>query len=131
MSIPREDWIKDTEWREVHLTSHGWIKGTIRTEKGHFEEVIEPPGDRVLTIRILESVPTNPDEKPGYWCEIIWHSNNRAALEAAQEQCGVLPRYAPALSAASAAKYPTLSNIGLMRLSEDKRPRGKRQRRRY
>jgi hypothetical protein len=131
MTIPVEDWIKDTEWREMHLTSHGWIKGTLRTEKGHFEDEIDPPLDRVLTLRILECVPSNPNEKPSDWCEIIWHSRNPATLEAAQEKWGVLPRWAPALSANSAAKYPMLSNLGSMRLSDDKRPRGRRTRGRY
>jgi hypothetical protein len=126
MVIPVQDWIKDADWRDVHLTSTGWVKGTLRTEKGRFEDEIEPPPDRVLTIRIVESVPSNPEELPKEWSEIIWHTKNQTMLEQAQERWGVLPRSAPPLSSASAAKNPLIPGVPYMRLTDQSRPHGKR-----
>ena len=33
MLITKEDWLKDTVWRETHLTRKNWLKGSARTEK--------------------------------------------------------------------------------------------------
>jgi hypothetical protein len=124
--VPVQDWIKDADWRDIHLTSTGWVKGTRRTEKGRFEDELEPPADRFLTIRIIELVPSSPDELPREWSEIIWHTENRKFLEEAQERFGVLPRYAPPLSFEAADKNSSLPGVSLMRLSDALRPRGKR-----
>src|ERR1019366_2520207 len=126
MTITTDDWIKDTIWREMHLTSHGWIRGSSRTEKGRFENDVEPPFDRILTVRCLEFIPADPKQIPKDWSEIRWINSNDRYLEEAQELWGVLPRSAPALSAESAKRHLTLKNIRDMRKSENSRPLGKK-----
>jgi hypothetical protein len=131
MAIPPQDWIKDTEWREVHLTPLGWVRGTIRTERGRYENERDPPPDCLMTVRLLESMPTDPEQKPADWSEIRWYTPDLKSLEEAQGNFGVLPSYAPALSPKSAAAHPMLPGLATMQLSESRRPRGKRMRRHW
>ncbi len=43
------------EWQELHLTPSGWEEGTFKVDSGYQKEVI-PPKDRVLTMRIEETI---------------------------------------------------------------------------
>lgn len=122
MTLPKEDWIKDTAWQEVHLTSGGWVKGTIRTEKGRYEAEIGRPHDCLMTVRSLEKIPTDANDRPAEWSEIRWHSRDVQRIETAQENWGVLPHWFPPL--ASDAQHPALKNIDVMKLPEIKRPPG-------
>jgi hypothetical protein len=126
VTIPKADWIKDTVWHESHLTPGGWVHGTIRTEKGRFENEVDAPPDRLMTVRSLERVPTDGSEKVSDWSEIRWKTGNVESLEVAQERWGVLPRRAAALSRESASQHPTLKNLLLMMRSENRRPFGSR-----
>jgi hypothetical protein len=123
MAIPPKDWIKDTEWREVHLTPAGWVSGTIRTEKGRYENERDPPPDCLISVRMLQKMPADPGQAPADWSEIRWCTNDLKALERAQEKFGVLPWHAPALSPSSAASHSAIPGLASMRLSESRRPR--------
>jgi hypothetical protein len=126
MPVPMEDWIKDTAWTEMHLTATGWLRGTKRTEKGRYENEVAPPPDCLMTVRSLECVPADPREKQTEWTEIRWRIPDAERIEQAQENWGVLPRSAPPLSPQSASKHLALKNLSTMRLSELRRPLGKR-----
>jgi len=126
MTITKQDWIKDTVWYDTHLTEKGWTQGSSRTEKGRFEADIEPPFDRMMTIRSFDFVPSDPKRNLRRWSEIIWMSANDNILERAQELWGSLPRYAPALSVQSATRHMDLKNIMDMLNSEKIRRLGDR-----
>jgi hypothetical protein len=117
----KQDWIKDTDWFEAHLTPRGWRYGTEIRDTG-YKLPKEPPTDRLMTVRCFECTPANPNRAPQEWSEIHWRTNNVEALEKAQDRWGVLPGSAPALSTASAADHLDLKNIRSMRLSKDRRP---------
>ena len=123
MAVPRSDWLKDTVWTEYHLSSAGWEAGTSRSEKGRFENEVDPPADRLLTIRSLCYVPSAASEKPRFWSEIRWLSPNLEAVLDAQRLAGVLPPYASALCQESADSYPQLKTAAVMRQPADDRPR--------
>ena len=126
MLITKEDWLKDTVWRETHLTRKNWLKGSARTEKGRFEKGIEPPPDRIITIRHLQLIPSDPKEPMKDWSEIAWVGLNDFYLEEAQESWGVLPRRNPPLSANSARRYKDLKNITIMLRPSNERQLGKK-----
>lgn len=126
MAVPKEDWIKDTVWIEFHLTPTGWLRGTKRTEKGRFENEIEPPIDRLMTVRCLECVPDDATIKPTAKSEIRWRIDDVQYIEKAQSDWGVLPRDAPPLSAEAVARHRPLKNLLTMQLSELRRPLGTR-----
>jgi hypothetical protein len=121
MAITKQDWIKDTDWHEAHLTPRGWWYGTDLSDKGYIFEK-EPPTDRLMTVRRFECIPTDPNRVPQDWSEIRWLTDDVQALERAQARWGVLPDYYPALSAASAADHVGLKNVRTMRQSKDRRP---------
>ncbi len=131
MAVPKQDWIKDTVWTEMHLTATGWVRGTIRTEKGRFENEVDQPPDCLMTVRSLERVPSDPHEKQTEWTEIRWRVPDIERIERAQDNWGVLPYSAPPLSPKSASEHPALSNLPTMRLAELRRPLGKRMKRRW
>jgi hypothetical protein len=125
MTITKQDWVKDTDWVDVHLTPCGWRYGTEHYDTGYkFEK--EPPTDRLMTVRHFECIPADPNRASGDWSEIRWRTDDALALERAQDRWGVLPDHFPALSAASAADHVGLKNIMILQLSKDWRPRGKR-----
>lgn len=126
MAVPKEDWLKDTAWTEMHLTSTGWRRGTIRAEKGRFENEVDPPPDCLMTVRSLHRIPSNPQEKPTEWSEIRSRVLDMERIEQAQDNWGVLPRHAPPLSTKSASEHPALKNLPAMRLSESRRSLGRR-----
>jgi hypothetical protein len=76
------------EWQEYHLTLRGWVKGSCRDDFGHGED-IEPPLDRVLTQRYVETVDFNQMGKgvktPSY------KYGNDAVVEALLAQFGSCP----------------------------------------
>jgi hypothetical protein len=133
VTILKSDWLKDTVWVEWHLTAGGWTRGTMRTEKGAFENEVLPPPDCLMSIRTLEFMPTSASEKPADWSVIRWIARDAQRLEAAQEKWGVLPLQAPALSADSANEHPEVKRRAVMQMSENQRPVGTsvRRRRRY
>jgi hypothetical protein len=45
---------RSSEWDDWHLTPRGWISGSYRLDSAH--KRIEPPSDRVLTLRIGEDM---------------------------------------------------------------------------
>jgi hypothetical protein len=126
MAIPKEDWIKDTVWIEFYLTNTGWMRGTKRTEKGRFENEIEPPVYRLMTVRCLECIPDEGHNRPTEKTEIRWCSDDLEKVTKAQIDWGALPHDAPPLSPQSASKHLALTNLAIMRLPELRRPRGKR-----
>ena len=128
MALPKSDWIKDAIWTEYHLTATGWVRGTHRTERGRYENELEPPPDRLMTVRSLQIVPSDPAKKPIDETEIRWvtGATARQYLEEAQNNWGVLPLHAPALSGVSADANSGLSNVRLMCKSEMQRPLGRR-----
>ncbi len=42
------------EWTEYHLTPSGWVTGTEKTD--FRRDDVDPPQDRVLTIRYVETL---------------------------------------------------------------------------
>jgi hypothetical protein len=126
MAVPKEDWVKDTVWVEMHLTGVGWVRGTKRTEKGRFEYEIDPPPDTLMTVRCLECIPDDPKSKPTERTEIRWRVLDVEQIARAQSDWGVLPRHAPPLSADSALKHAALKNLPAMQHFELHRPLGKR-----
>jgi hypothetical protein len=127
MALAREDWIKDTEWEEWHLTPRaGWVRGTIRDEKGRFEYEIERPPDCLLTVRRLHRVPVDPNVPPAEWSEIRWRAGNTNVIDAAQAKFGVLPHWFPPLSTEAAKAGAGLRTLSLMLLPPRDRPGRKR-----
>ena len=80
----------------MHLTPTGWVSGTIRIEKGRYENERDPPPDWLISVRMLQKVPTDPGQAPADWSEIRWCTNDLKALERAQEKFGLaLARSSP------------------------------------
>jgi hypothetical protein len=80
MVIARQDWVKDTDWHEAHLTPGGWRDGTYRSDKGYIFER-QPPADRLMTVRHFECIPADPSPALREWSEIVWRTENVEALE--------------------------------------------------
>lgn len=119
--MTRQEWVKDTDWVEIHLTPRGWRDGTYVSDKGYrFRR--EPPHDRLMTIRCFEYIPADPNRGQEEWSEIYWRTDNTPAIERAQNRWGVLPSHSPPLSAESAAEHIGLKNIRVMRLPSKSAP---------
>lgn len=74
------------EWTEWHLTPIWWVRGSERTDFGR--EVVEPPADRVLTVRYI-------DEHNGYCARQSnsdeWRSQDEGAVQSLLDQHGHAP----------------------------------------
>lgn len=110
----------------MFLTPTGWVRGTIRDEKGRFEYEIDPPDDCLMIVRYLEKVPSDPNEKAVDWSEIKQRSRDIQGIETAQGKWGVLPQNFPPLSSENASKNGDLRGIHDMGKNRKDRPLGSR-----
>ena len=124
VAVLREDWIKDTTWQESHLTRSGWKSGTMRTEKGRYENERDRPDDALLTVRALNKIPFDEKERCKEWSEVRWRSKDAQGIEEAQKKWGCLPKAFPQLSKESAVEHKTLRAISHMQMPPNMRPRG-------
>ena len=78
------------EYTDWHLTPRGWERGTEQVDCGKTTEV-EPPPDRVLTVRWLEEQ-TAPDAFMQESSDELWRSTDEQAIKELIEYFGTPPR---------------------------------------
>ncbi len=128
MLILHQDWIKDTDWIEYHLTNRGWARGSIRRERGIFEQPVDVVQGRLMTIRSLETIPSDPKKPVVGKSEIRWITDRIVELERAQDDWGVLPPGAYPLLRDQKERFRDLKHVRLMLLGQKERPWGKKTR---
>ena len=63
------------EWTDYHLTERGWEEGSLKAD-GEGVTHIDPPEDRVLTIRKHERQ-GSPYGRMEVWSESVWESDDK------------------------------------------------------
>jgi hypothetical protein len=76
------------EWFEYHLTPRGWEMGSNKTDFAWEQK--EPPPDRVLTIRVSESM-SSSFSKLDRGHEELWRSPDGESVAALVKQFGASP----------------------------------------
>ena len=77
------------EYTEYHLTPRGWETGTERVDYGQTTHV-DPPSDRVLTVRWTEEQ-TSAYSKMHRGSSEIWRSPDEALVRGLLEKFGSAP----------------------------------------
>lgn len=77
------------EWTEWHLTPRGWESGSSKTDCAP-TDTVEPPCDRVLTVRETEHLSSMYSRLERYWT-VLWRSSDAVSVSVLATQHGERP----------------------------------------
>lgn len=66
------------EWKEWHLTPHGWVSGSEKWDFGK-PQIVPPPIDRVLTRRYVDHQ-SSSFSRVDYYFQDLWQGDDSDGL---------------------------------------------------